>query len=81
MLIIVAFCAIYSFNLMQVGSYNESESFKTLAPLKEMELPKEVEEILRSVLRKDHKKRPSAIELLRNPVIEEGKCCLSSICS
>ena len=64
----------YCFINIQVGRYKEETDFEKLVPYKieGYEAPDNVMALLRNVLIKDSKNRPSARELLRNSTIIKG---------
>ena len=58
--------------LIKVGGYKEEKDFKELVPYTELQLDDDVVTMFRNVYKKDPIVRPSALELLKDPLIREG---------
>lgn len=55
--------------IVMVGQYDEKHNFNYLVPCDKLQLDESVVQILKSVLKRDPKYRPTALQLLREPII------------
>lgn len=59
--------------VLKVGGYSDTEEyFKRLVPYQDLQLDDDVVEMFRTVLIKDPKSRPTALDLLRHHLIKDG---------
>ena len=56
----------------QVGKYTDDQ-IELLVPLSELQLDSSVAELFYKVFRRDHTQRPTALQLLNHPEIQDGE--------